>query len=91
MSITGLEARAAIAAMEACTRLLSVLEEAHSRHASEAQGARVDWDGPHREEFEDRFDAIQRGLVRGMVEVAHLHQHLQRVLLDAMSDSRLHG
>jgi len=58
----GLDGRLALDAIDACDHFRHHLLDAMAHHEHAAAVARPDWEGPHREQFDDRFAAAQHRL-----------------------------
>lgn len=58
----GLDGRLALDAIDACDRLRQQILDAVARHEHAAALATPDWEGPHRDEFDDRFAGVQARL-----------------------------
>jgi len=79
----GIEGRAALDAIEACDRMLRRLDDVLERHDRVAARARSDWEGPHRTEFDDRFEHMQYRLRSAEAWVLHLRRRADGVLTNA--------
>src|SRR5437762_3774350 len=82
----GLEGRAALEAIDACDRLFARLAELVDGHEHAAAVARPDWMGPHRDAFEDRFDAVQYKLRSGEAWILQLRRVAAQVLQSAIAE-----
>src|SRR4051812_11839116 len=84
----GIEGRAALAAIDAGDRMLRRLDEVIERHDRVAERARPDWEGPHRDEFDDRFERAQHRLRSAEAWVLHLRRRADEVLANAHEEMR---
>src|SRR4051812_31508016 len=84
----GIEGRAAIEAIDACDRMLAQLADAIARHEYAASLARADWEGPHRDAFEDQFEQLQYHLRRDEGFVLRVQRVARENLLDAFEQLR---
>ena len=84
----GTAGRAAIDAIEACDQMLRRLSDVIERHAAAAARARPDWEGPHRDEFDDRFERAQHGLQSAEAWVLLVRRGAYVVLADAREQLR---
>ena len=84
----GVEGRAAMDAIDACDRMLRRLDDSIERHDRVAERARPDWDGPHRTEFDGRFERAQYQLRSAEAWVLHLRWRASEVLANAHEEVR---
>src|SRR3954453_17613741 len=58
----GLDGRLAFDAIDSCDGVRQQIPDAVARHEHAAALATPDWEGPHRDQFDDRFAAVQARL-----------------------------
>ena len=84
----GLDGRLALDAIDACDRMRQQVLDAVARHEHAASLALPDWEGPHREQFDERFTAAQRHLRDCEDWVLVLRRLAGDVLVDAEEQRR---
>ena len=84
----GLDGRRAVDALDACDRLRQQILDAIAQHEHAATMARPDWEGPHREQFDDRFAGVQSQLRACEDWVGVVRRLASDVLLDAQEQVR---
>jgi len=80
--------RRALDAIDACDRLGRGLLDAIDRHRYAATLARPDWQGPHRDEFDDRFASAQRRLQDSEQWLLVIRRQAEQALVEALEQQR---
>jgi hypothetical protein len=88
MWYSGLGVGATREALDACGRLAAVLTSLADWHGVSAKAPREDWSGPHRATFDERFHAIQVGLIDASVWLSSVRVALDAHLVDAVVADR---
>ncbi len=84
----GNEGRFAQHAIAVCDHMLAVLDEALVRHEHAAARARPDWEGPHRDEFEERVADLRARLRGSEGFVRDMRHAAERIVERAEEDLR---